>query len=156
MYSFGGFSIQQNRKKRKSDNRLSLSVSKIIAVVLRGLQIFSIHFHATHQTHKNLTKQNRHFPMSISGSCKRPQKQVQTAMCHLDGQDVKSLPLAPSNRDLTCTVKKTCFWGLLKGPKIDIEKCRFSLVELGWLPEGLKNGHSAVKKLPAQHHADNR
>ena len=31
-----------------------------------------------------------------------------------------------------------------------------SLGELGWLPDGLKKGHSAVKKLPSQHHADYR
>ena len=38
------FRFNKIEKKRKSDNRLSLSVSTIIAVVLRGLQIFSIHF----------------------------------------------------------------------------------------------------------------
>ena len=114
--------------------------------------------------------------MSMSCSYKRPQKYVQTVVHRLDGEDVKSLPLAPSKRDPTCTLKKRShlhpqkepqlhpqtgvLLGHSEGPEIDIEKCRFSLGEMGCLSVCLmgasKNGHSAVQKLPSQHHTDYR
>ena len=126
-------------KKRKSEKALIVYrwvFQRKSAWCWEGFKSSPLIFQATHQTHKNSTKQNRHFPMSIS--YKSPQEYVQTAVCRLDGEDVKSLPLAFSTRDLTCTLKRACFWALWRGLKLTWKNVDF--LSMKWLPSGVPDG----------------
>ena len=161
-------------KKRKSEKKIIVYrwvFQRQSAWCWEGFKSSPLIFQATHQTHKNSTKQNRHFPMSISGSYKKPKSTSKlqwaawtgrtSSLCHLHSQQETSL--VPSTRDLTCTLKKRShlhpqkgvLWGPLKGPEIDMEKCRFSLCEVAtfscawWLPwkmvtQLFRNGHLSI------------
>ena len=151
MNSFGEplrFNKIEKTEKRKKDNRLSLSVSTTIGVVLRGLQIFSTHFssHPSDTQEFNQTKSTFSYvnlrllqkPPRVHPNCILPPGTGRTSslLHHLHPQQETSL--VPSKRDLTCTLKKRShlhpqkgvLWGPLKGPEIDMEKCRFSLCEV--------------------------
>ena len=95
MNSFGEplrFNKIEKTEKRKKDNRLSLSVSTTIGVVLRGLQIFYTHFssHPSDTQEFNQTKST--FSYVNLSSYKSPQEYIQTAFCRLGrgGRQVSS------------------------------------------------------------------
>ena len=133
MNSFGEplrFNKIEKTKKRKNVNRLSC-----INDNRRGAERAS---NLLHSFFKPPIRHTRIQPNKIDiflcqsqAPTKAPKSTPKLNSAAWDGEDVKSLPpLAPSKRDVTCTLKKTYVWGLLKGHEFDMEKCPFSFDEV--------------------------